>query len=75
VIAPFGDLITLRKIVFPATAEPGQDVHIQLWWFTADVPPVDYTVSVFYWMNRMCSAPNTTVSRQRCGSDHKLEAG
>jgi hypothetical protein len=46
-VATFADLFTLRKFGAPATASPGQTITVALWWTAEQVPPLDYSVSVF----------------------------
>ncbi len=47
VVATFGDLFALRKFDAPHTAQPGDTVPVALWWTAEQVPPLDYSVSVF----------------------------
>jgi hypothetical protein len=46
-VAAFGDLFALRKFDAPKTASPGQTITVALWWTAEQVPPLDYSVSVF----------------------------
>jgi hypothetical protein len=46
-IADFGDLFALRKLSAPPTAAPGTTFAVYLWWTAEQVPPLDYSVSVF----------------------------
>jgi mannosyltransferase len=47
VIARFGDSITLRRAVWPASVAPGDDLSVLLWWSADNAPQLDYSVSVF----------------------------
>lgn len=46
-IARFGELFALQKVAAPAHAAPGDTLRIMLWWMAEQVPPLDYSVSVF----------------------------
>lgn len=46
-LATFGDLFALRGALLPATAGPGETVHVDLWWSALAAPPLDYSVGVF----------------------------
>jgi hypothetical protein len=46
-VAAFADLFALHKVSAPATASPGQAITVALWWTAEQVPPLDYSVSVF----------------------------
>jgi mannosyltransferase len=46
-LAQFGDSLTLRRAVWPATVKPGESLSILLWWAADAPPPQDYTVSAF----------------------------
>jgi uncharacterized membrane protein len=46
-IATFGDLFALRKFDAPDTAAPGETITVTLWWTAEQIPPLDYSVSVF----------------------------
>jgi hypothetical protein len=45
--ATFGDLFTLRRFSVPESAAPGDMIPVSLWWTVEQVPPLDYSVSVF----------------------------
>jgi len=45
--ARFSDAITLRRAAYAASAAPGQDWPVLLWWRADALPSSDYTVSVF----------------------------
>lgn len=45
--ATFGSLFALRKFDAPESALPGQTLTVSLWWTAEQVPPLDYSVSVF----------------------------
>jgi hypothetical protein len=46
-LAQFGDAITLRRVAWPATVQPGESFSVLLWWATDAPLPQDYTVSAF----------------------------
>ncbi len=46
-IALFGDLFALRKFNAPPSVAPGHTLSVALWWTAEQVPPLDYSVSVF----------------------------
>jgi hypothetical protein len=46
-LATFGDLIALRKFNAPTSAAPGDMITVTLWWTAEQIPPLDYSVSVF----------------------------
>jgi hypothetical protein len=46
-LARFGDSITLRRAVWPATVRRGESFSVLLWWAADASLPQDYTVSAF----------------------------
>ena len=45
--ATFDDLFALRRFSAPESAAPGDTIPVSLWWTVEQIPPLDYSVSVF----------------------------
>ncbi len=45
--ATFGDVFALRKFHAPESAASGDTLTVSLWWTAEQIPPLDYSISVF----------------------------
>jgi len=43
----YSDLFTLDSTLVSDTAQPGHDLHVDLWWTATQPPPHDYSIGVF----------------------------